>query len=124
VNGPDSAGGGPIRLLVPAEVDFVQVVRVAVRILAGRAGCSDDARTRLQAAVGAAFFASLERVGPDAQVSITLEIEATRVAVTVAAPNVPASTHDPHLLGGIADGAALDELGNPQVWVARQAPSS
>jgi hypothetical protein len=49
-----------IVLTVPGEPDFVTLVRIAARIVAGRAGRDADARSRLQAEAGAAFFALAE----------------------------------------------------------------
>lgn len=49
-----------IVLTVPGEPDFVTLVRIAARIVAGRAGRDADARSRLQADAGAAFFALAE----------------------------------------------------------------
>ena len=51
-----------IRLQVPAQEDYVSLLRATARVVAGRLGCPDDARTRLQAATGIAFFALLEDV--------------------------------------------------------------
>lgn len=72
-----------IRLTVPAQPDFVAVLRVAARVLAGRAGREDDARTRLQGAVGTAFFAITRRVGPSGVVVAELRADADRVEMTL-----------------------------------------
>jgi hypothetical protein len=106
-----------IRLAVPAEADFVQVVRIAVRVVAGRAGCSDDSRSRLQAAVGAAYFAVLDRALPDAPVAATLRISEERVEVEVRTEQ-PTSALDPAAAVGLADGCQLSADGRAlTVWV-------
>ncbi len=73
----------PIRLTVPAQADFVSVLRVASRALAGRAGRRDDARTRLQAAVGTAFFAIVEGAPADSSVVAVLSPGPERVELTL-----------------------------------------
>jgi hypothetical protein len=67
---------------VPAVADFVSVLRVASRVLAGRAGRRADARTRLQASVGTAFFAIVERSAPGTSVVTLLAADADRVELT------------------------------------------
>lgn|GEM_PF-4157090 len=111
-----------IRLRVPAEEDYVSLLRATVRVVAGRVGCSDDARSRLQAGVGRAFFALLEdatTVGATAALTVTWDD--TRVCAEVACEPPPASpvltTIDSHhdLADGhelLADGRAL------RLWVA------
>lgn len=81
-----------IRLRVPAEEDFVSLLRATVRVVAGRVGCSDDARSRLQAGVGRAFFALLEdaaTVGATAALTVTWDEH--RVCAEVACQPPPAS---------------------------------
>lgn len=72
-----------IRLTVPAQPEFVAVLRVAARVLAGRAGRDDDARSRLQAAVGTAFFAITERTGATGEVVAELHADIDRVEMTL-----------------------------------------
>lgn len=79
----DEQAVAAIRLTVPAQPDFVAVLRVAARVLAGRAGREDDARTRLQAAVGAAFFAITERGRSTGVVVAELRSDADRVEITL-----------------------------------------
>lgn len=79
----DEQAVAAIRLTVPAQPDFVAVLRVAARVLAGRAGREDDPRTRLQAAVGTAFFAITERVGSTGVVVAELRADADRVEMTL-----------------------------------------
>lgn len=86
----DEQAVAAIRLTVPAEPDFVAVLRVAARVLAGRAGREDDARTRLQAAAGTAFLAITERVGSTGVVVAELRADADRVEMTlVVEPRAP-----------------------------------
>ena len=106
-----------VRLTVPARQDFVQVVRVAVRVAAGRAGCSDDARSRIQAAVGTAFFALVERSRDEAQVVTALSLEPGRLVVELRS-DPPAPGIDTTSLAGVADGHELVEGGLClQLWV-------
>jgi hypothetical protein len=63
-----------IVLTVPGEPDFVSLVRIAARIVAGRAGHDADARSRLQAAVGTAFFALTEEASADSAVAMHLRV--------------------------------------------------
>jgi hypothetical protein len=72
-----------IELTVPAHPDFVAVLRVAARAIAGRAGRADDARSRLQAAVGAAFFAMTDSAPPGSAVVAHLRSGAERVEMTL-----------------------------------------
>ncbi len=114
----DEQSVAAIRLTVPAQPDFVAVLRVAARVLAGRAGREDDARTRLQAAVGTAFFAITERVGSTGVVVAELRSDIERVEMTMlvdpGAPGLePADVADlgtEHELS--ADGRSL------QLWVS------
>ena len=106
-----------IRLTVPARPDFVQVVRVAVRVVAGRAGCSDDARSRLQAAAGAAFFEVVDRSAAGARVLTTLTGGEGRMRVSMTA-DPPPSALDPTSVAGIADGHELADGGlGLHLWV-------
>jgi hypothetical protein len=107
-----------IRLTVPAGPEFVQVVRVAVRIVAGRAGCSDDARSRLQAAVGAAFFEVVDRAPADSSVVAVLTSGDGRTTVDLSA-EPPASGLDPTSVAGVADGHELtDDGAGLRLWTA------
>lgn len=106
-----------VRLTVPARQEFVQVVRVGVRVAAGRAGCSDDARSRIQAAVGTAFFALVERSNDDVQVLTTLSLEPGRLSVEMRT-DPPMAGIDTTALAGVADGhEVLDEGLCLQLWV-------
>lgn len=107
-----------IRLTVPAQADYVQVVRIAVRVVAGRAGCSDDARSRLQAAVGTAFFEVIDRAEPGATIVTTLTTEADRMTAALAAD--PAlELLDTDKVDGLADGHRLGGGGRTiELWVA------
>lgn len=107
-----------IRLAVPAQPDFVQVVRVAVRVVAGRAGCSDDARSRLQAAVGTAFFELIDRSTADARVIATLTDGGGRLFAELSA-EPRSSPLDPTSVAGLADGHELaDDARALRLWVA------
>lgn len=75
--------GEGIRLSVPAEADYVSVLRVATRAVAGRAGQSDDARSRLQALTGAAFFAVAEGATTGSAVVAVLHATPDRIDVTL-----------------------------------------
>jgi hypothetical protein len=82
-------GGGDerardIELTVPGEADFVTLVRIAARIVAGRAGRDADARSRLQAEAGAAFFALTEATPPGATVTIRLQVADDEVRIELA----------------------------------------
>lgn len=83
--GECSVGEGEDRddivLTVPGEPDFVSLVRIAARLVAGRAGQDADARTQLQAAVGRAFFAITEGGRPDGSVSARLSVGPDQVAI-------------------------------------------
>ncbi|MFP5256209.1 MAG: hypothetical protein ACLGI8_10210 [Acidimicrobiia bacterium] len=111
-----------IRLRVPAEEDYVSLLRATVRVLAGRVGCSDDARSRLQAGVGRAFFALLEdaaTVGATATLTVTWDED--RVVAEVIcqpAPTAPVLTSiDSH--HDVADGHELVDGGRGvRLWVA------
>lgn len=106
-----------IRLTVPAQPDYVQVVRIAVRVVAGRAGCTDDARSRLQAAAGAAFFELIDRAAPTATIVTALTTEPERMVVALAA-DPPAAPLDPSSIDGLADGHLMAaDGGGVQLWV-------
>ena len=107
-----------IRLTVPAQPEFVQVVRVAVRVVSGRAGCSDDARSRLQAAVGAAFFEVVDRVDGSSHVATKLVVEPERIVIELTAE--PRSLAlDPTSVAGLADGHELADDGRTLcLWIA------
>ncbi len=74
-----------IVLKVPSEPDFVTLVRIAARIVAGRAGQDADSRSRLQADVGTAFFALTEGAPDGRTVSTRLRVgdEAVRIELAV-----------------------------------------
>lgn len=74
-----------VRLTVPSEADFVAVVRLTVQAVAARAGCTDDARSRLRAAAGAAFFELAAEAGPSGSVVVELRTEGERVGVDLTA---------------------------------------
>lgn len=108
-----------IRLAVPARPEFVQVLRVAVRVVAGRAGCSDDVRSRLQAAVGAAFFEAVDRGEPGARIVALLEPRDDRMAVALGL-DPRASALDPTAIAGVADGHELLDGGHRlRLWVTK-----
>lgn len=114
-----TSAGAPttIRLTVPAAPDHLHVLRIAVRVVAGRAGCSDDARSRLQAAVGAGFFELVDRAAPEGTVLAELTSDEGRMAVRLTSPG--SSAPDPTSIAGLADGHHLDDAaGSLQVWVA------
>jgi len=112
-----------IRLRVPAEEDFVSLLRATVRVVAGRLGCSDDARSRLQAATGRAFFALLEDATTiGGTVSLTVTWDDERVAAEVRCDPPPSSpvlaTVDAH--HDLADGHELLDDGRAlRLWVRR-----
>lgn len=115
----DPAPGTPehVRLTVPAEADLVQVVRVAVRIVAGRAGCSDDARSRLQAAAGAAFFQLLEPSEHGGTVVITLTALPERMLVELRSTGSMGTAIDHSAVVGLADGHEVSDDGQAlRVW--------
>lgn len=70
-----------VRLTVPAEADHVAVVRLTVQAIAARSGCSDDARSRLRAAVGTAFFELVHEVGAGGAVRVELQVDPDRLVV-------------------------------------------
>ena len=112
-----------IRLAVPARPEFVQVLRVAVRVVAGRAGCSDDVRSRLQAAVGAAFFEAVDRAEAGARIDAVLEPRDDRMAVVLGL-EPRASALDPTAIAGVADGHELLDAGHRlRLWVTKAPPA-
>jgi hypothetical protein len=86
--GAASAPDDLVRLTVPAEADFVAVVRLTVQAIAARAGCTDDERSRLRAAAGTAYFEAAADAGPEGTVLVELHTEGHRVLVGLTA--VPA----------------------------------
>jgi hypothetical protein len=111
-----------IRLRVPAVQDHVSLLRATVRVVAGRVGCSDDARSRLQAGIGRAFFALLEdaaTVGGTVTLTVTWDDE--RVTAQLACEPPPTSpvltAIDAH--HDVADGHELLDDGRAvRLWVA------
>ena len=99
--------------------------RNAVRVVAGRVGCSDDARSRLQAGTGRAFFALLEdaaTIGGTVSLAVTWDEE--RVTAEVRCEPPPSSpvltTVDSH--HDLADGhELLDDGRSLRLWVHREA---
>lgn len=79
-----AVSGDVVRLTVPAEADFVAVVRLTVQAIAARSGCTDDARSRLRAAVGSAFFELAHEVGAGGTVRVELQVDPARVVVDLA----------------------------------------
>lgn len=118
------AADAVIRLRVPAEEDYVTLLRAAVRVVAGRVGCSDDARSRLQAGTGRAFFALLEDAGTiGGQVGLTVTWDDDRVTAEVRCEPQPSSpvltTVDSH--HDLADGHELLDDGRAlRLWVHRE----
>lgn len=105
-----------IRLTVPAEDDFVAVLRVAVRVAAGRAGGGDDTRSRLTATVGSAFFALLRAAG--ASGSITTEIRVDDGRITLEMTPEAANPLEAEHVEGIGDGREITNGGRTlRVWV-------
>lgn len=82
--GPSSTVGDLVRLTVPAEDDFVALVRLTVQAIAARSGCLDDARSRLRAAVGSAFFDLVHELGGEGSVRVELRVDPQRVVVDLA----------------------------------------
>ena len=105
-----------IRLTVPAEADFVSVLRVAARVVAGRAGGGDDARSRLLAATGAAFFAILRDAGASGSVITTLRTDGSRTVLEMTSS--AANPLDADVVEGIGDGhEVLDGGRTLRFWV-------
>jgi hypothetical protein len=117
---PDAADA-TIRLRLPAQDDFVSLARATVRVVAGRVGCSDDARSRLQAATGQVFFALLDALGgTPATVTLTLTWTPDRVTASLASsPAPPDGALAPlDTLGDLADGHELVDHGHAvHLWV-------
>ncbi|MET0727725.1 MAG: hypothetical protein ABWZ76_05450, partial [Acidimicrobiales bacterium] len=99
----------PIRLTVPAQADFVALLRVTARVVAGRVGFADDARSRLQAAVGDAFFTMLE--GAEATSSIVATLHAASGTVTVELTGDRAPVHHDEI-PTLGDGHELRDGGS------------
>jgi hypothetical protein len=101
---PPAGGGGErrgrfgddlIRLTVPAELDFVAVVRLTAQAVAARCGCTDDARSRLVAATGSAFFELADETGPGGSVLVELHTDDDRVLVELTARPAPGDGVEP-----------------------------
>lgn len=73
-----------IVLTVPGEPDFVTLVRIAARIVAGRAGRDADARSRVQADAGTAFFALAEGAPAGTTVVTHLLVDESAVRIELA----------------------------------------
>ena len=118
----DPAPDAVIRLRVPAVEDHVSLLRATVRVVAGRVGCSDDARSRLQAGTGRAFFALLEDAATiGGTVTLTVTWDDERVAAELACDPPPSSpvltSIDAH--HDVADGHELLDDGRAvRLWVA------
>jgi hypothetical protein len=72
---------GVIRLTLPAQADFVSVLRVAVRVVSTRAGCDDDTRSRLQATAGSTFFVMLDGTATEAAIEVVFTLGQGSVAL-------------------------------------------
>jgi len=107
-----SRDDGVIQLRVPAQPDLVSVLRVAARVVAGRAGTSDDARTRLQAAVGRTFFALLEGWSDAQVVTMRLRPAPDRVIVELTADGQGQPS-------GLASLVAREDLGDGRELASR-----
>ncbi len=81
---PRPADPERLRLRVPAEADFVPLLRVTVRLGAGRMGWGDDLRAKAQAGVGAAFFALVPDDEPDRSVRLLVELGADELHMELA----------------------------------------
>jgi hypothetical protein len=88
-------GDDLIRLTVPTEPDFVAVVRLTVQAVAARCGCTDDARSRLVAAAGSAFFDLAVEAGSGGSVLVELHTDDDRVLVDLTARPAPGNGDDP-----------------------------
>ena len=102
---PRTAEPERLRLVVPAEADFVPLLRVTVRMGAGRVGWSDDLRARAQAGVGAAFFALVPDDDPDRSVELTVELapDELHIVLSTDAPDEPGHELDTDPLDGVVD---------------------
>lgn len=106
-----------IRLTVPARDDFVSVLRATVRMVAGRAGCSDDVRSRLQAAAGQAFFALLDTAPAGTSVRTVVHPEDHSVTLDLT-PTDPAALANASSLAGLGDGHEVIDGGRTlRLWV-------
>lgn len=118
------ASDAVIRLRVPAEEDYVSLLRATVRVVSGRLGCSDDARSRLQAGTGRAFFALLEDASTiGGSVCLTVTWDRQRVTAEVACDPAPSSpvldAVDAH--HDVADGHEIVDDGRViRLWVQRE----
>lgn len=102
---PRTAEPERLRLTVPAEADFVPLLRVTVRMGTGRVGWSDDLRARAQAGVGAAFFALVPDDEPDHHVELIVELTPDEVHMVLAtdAPVESGYQLDTDPLDGVVD---------------------
>ena len=102
---PRTAEPERLRLTVPAEADYVPLLRVTVRMSAGRVGWSDDLRARAQAGVGAAFFALVPDDTPEHEVELRVEVapDELHLVLTTDAPREPGHELDTAPLDGIVD---------------------
>ena len=106
----------PVRLTVPAQPDFVTLLRVTARVVAGRVGLADDARSRLQAAVGDAFFTMLNGAESTSAIVATLHAMAGSVVIELTGARAPVR-HDEVL--ALGDGHELRRDGATlRFWVA------
>jgi hypothetical protein len=117
---PDVADA-TIRLRLPAQQDFVSLARATVRVVAGRVGCSDDARTRLQAATGLAYFVLLDALaGEPATVTLTMTWDTARVTASLGSTPPPrdGALASLETLGDLADGHELvDHEHVVRLWI-------
>ena len=119
---PSTQGSEVVRLRVSADPDLVPVVRAAARIVAGRSGGDDDARSRLQAAVGQAFFAVLEGWSDSEHVVVRLIASPDRVTAELTADGSrrPSGLQALVERGGLADGQGLADRGRTvRLWIDR-----
>jgi hypothetical protein len=119
---PSNRASEVVRLRVSAHPDLVPVVRAAARIVAGRAGGDDDARSRLQAAVGQAFFAVLEAWSDSEHVVVRLLPSADRITAELTADGTRRPSGLDALVerGGLGDGQELAGRGRTvRLWIDR-----
>jgi hypothetical protein len=102
---PRSVDPERLRLTVPAEADFVRLLRVTVRMGAGRMGWSDDLRAKAQAGVGAAFFALVPDDDPASSVELTVEMGPDELHMDLVTDCTPEPGHelDTSPLDGVVD---------------------
>ncbi len=102
---PRTAEPERLRLTVPAEANFVPLLRVTVRMSAGRVGWSDDLRARAQAGVGAAFFVLVPDDAPQHRVELTVEVDpdGLHLVLSTTAPLEPGHQRDTTPLDGVVD---------------------